>query len=443
MNVYLLTHKSQRELDSYILLATALLARGLSPFICKDDAFIRNSGKVPRGIVLQHSPGRHLAKGYGQGSNGRHIIATLNHEVTNAHVLADLRGSKNGTLATSDVNFCLGQYDYQRTEVELPRGSTITTSVSGNPRFDLLSSIGYQIYGQSIGRLHDHYGSFILCTPSDIVGKGTDGKEDAVRGQRLLTDAIEIARLLPDQRVVVRVRGSTRNPEQSLIKSLLPQQIPENFALVSGGSITPWVLASEGVIHDGSTAGSEGFLAGKRTVFYMPSGLGQADLRPSTFVSDFASDIEEVVELLDSSSNSSTAVDLRLLAKLDGLKLGDWPDTKKDAGLFFFGHDGEVFSVDKIADTFARQIDGNVGVEPLKLTRSRLGVYPVKLAAHSKRLASTALDRTRLSSRGAAVQGVSLRHVRQFLRKISDCRGSARTYGASEIGFEFIEVFER
>jgi len=163
-----------------------------------------------------------------------------------------------------------------------------------NPRFTLYKD--FDLYKKSSEKVKKKYGSFILFPLSGSLEHvlGYEGRQKEIEGINILLEkhmdkslnnddffdqyiAYEqmnikllnliplVAREFPNIKFVIRVHPSdaNKNPESFL------KDHPKNVIFDRSGNITPYILASDFIIHTNCTSGFDAFCAGKETINFV------------------------------------------------------------------------------------------------------------------------------------------------------------------------------
>ncbi len=138
----------------------------------------------------------------------------------------------------------------------------------------------------------------------------------------------KIADAFPDHTIILRPHPS-ENHEFWIEKT----KNHKNIKVISEGSVTPWILESEMLIHSSCTTGLEAFLMGKPVISLLPYGKNKIRRHISDEVSYKAANVEDAVEAAK---------------KL----LGKKPEDKKEALKGKISYLGKTSSAEKIVEEF-------------------------------------------------------------------------------------------
>lgn len=177
--------------------------------------------------------------------------------------------------------------------------------VTGHPRFDLYKDQYRVYYQQEVAELKEKYGRFILLNTNLTLANNSLGLHDsfsarcyydssdsvkrlnAVRAWRHTTEILAnfvtlVHRLcieFPDLSIIVRPHPSE---DQSFYRTVFNGV--DNVHVVHSGSVGPWIMASEALIHDGCTTAIEAYFSDKPIINYKSVNDTRQDLKiPNQF----------------------------------------------------------------------------------------------------------------------------------------------------------------
>jgi surface carbohydrate biosynthesis protein len=192
--------------------------------------------------------------------------------------------------------------------------------VTGHPRFDLYKHPYSQLFRQEAERIRARLGRFVLFNTnftlannasgmatafSPIRGYRAEDPESRERGSRLwahtsrlLTHFIELLHVLANSRpelvFVVRPHPSEEPEFYRTALSGIP-----NVRVERTGSVGPWLLAAEALLHNGCTTAVEATLLGKRVLTYVPIEDPIADKSFPNLFGHKCQSAEQVLSALD------------------------------------------------------------------------------------------------------------------------------------------------
>lgn len=147
--------------------------------------------------------------------------------------------------------------------------------ITGNPRFDLLTSKYRRMYQKEADQLKKTYGPYIMVNTrfslyNTMKGKKESGLTPQASYIRDLYNHFvcmikRISQELPDMKIILRPHPSER--EKSYKEDL---KGCGNVLVKEGGAVIPWIMGAEALIHNGCTTGIEAYLLGKAVYSYEP-----------------------------------------------------------------------------------------------------------------------------------------------------------------------------
>ena len=271
--IYIAVEVKSRELNSQLLLACKASLKGYRIYIGTHAAIL----KLIR-LKLKHG-GVFLDKGTLPVPTSEFIkikcekIAILDQELGPNRELNDIEGETNivkgriypGVETLIDVYFVCNGLVYTEAKSFLP--DSVKVIITGWPRFEFQVNYSKKTFARLAEKISRKYGDFLLfatdlgpITPrsqlrskSMLVRKNLEGITQ-VREAQIFEDASAIAHFIRDwnlnghkPRIILRPHTSENISEWvRLIDSRKTKVIRRN-------DITPWLLASKGLIHRGST----------------------------------------------------------------------------------------------------------------------------------------------------------------------------------------------
>lgn len=269
--VYFCIELKNRELDSTILLASKLVNEGFRCYIGTHASIftLLKTKKSASGIFFDK--GTLPLERMKWIREKCEAIVILDQEFSPASTdpLAELTGWPSriypGTEKLIDKYFCVGPKNYS---AALRRFDNDLNKVvmTGWPRVDIWRWYGASIYAAEIAKINNTYGDFLLFISSfgvstDPLMTNPNSGYISTSDSRYLGAISTIKQWDSDQefpKVVVRPHIS----EDVRIWMRTLSGVTKTF-ISKNSNVTPWVLASSGVIHSGSTVSLEAKLAGK------------------------------------------------------------------------------------------------------------------------------------------------------------------------------------
>lgn len=194
-------------------------------------------------------------------------------------------------MSLVDAFFAWGEV-HQRDILEVVPGAEPIVHAFGNPRADMLREPYRSILERKAQALTDRYGRYLLVTTTFSRFNRYAGREDIIdvmrqRGftlsgeqsayYRRLLDHIgavfiafndmipAVARSFPDRTIIVRPHPSENHERWRESLAGLT-----NVRVIYEGSVEPWILGAEALIHNASTTAIEGYLLERPVISYMP-----------------------------------------------------------------------------------------------------------------------------------------------------------------------------
>ena len=182
--------------------------------------------------------------------------------------------------------------------------------VTGNPRLDLLRTELQPYFANEVARLKLAYGDMILVNSSFAsVNHFTSDGADISRSriscgraqefhdhafayrsgllQRFLEAVPQLARAFPRATIVVRPHPSENHDTWRRCAAGL-----DNVLVCHDGSIVPWLMAAQAVVHNGCTTAIEASILGKSPIAYQPMASAEFDIHRPNEISVRAGTVE-------------------------------------------------------------------------------------------------------------------------------------------------------
>ncbi|MFC1891399.1 surface carbohydrate biosynthesis protein [Thermodesulfobacteriota bacterium] len=291
--LYLPVEVKAREYLSRILLGCFAVERGFGVVLGDKNILNPNLINFAPGVVLEKSLAINRYGFLKSIKDHGHIILNLDEEglasTGNRDVYLNQRVSER-TAALADILFFWGRKERDIACEKIKDLGKICI-VSGNPRIDLLRKSLRNFYNDQASIYRKKYGKYILIPSSygaqrlkgekffieyayqyELIKNKEDEKKcvDYYRHKEknhnaFLTAIPEIAKVFPDYTIIFRPHPSEKSKYwRNQFKPIDSIQICEK------GSITPWILGSEVLIHNGCTTGLEAYLLDVPVITYMP-----------------------------------------------------------------------------------------------------------------------------------------------------------------------------
>ena len=311
----------RRELDAKLVVAAHASQRGFKTLIGQDRIVRRLSSYLPKGILFDKSIG---AKGdkkvYRYHAQG-HAIAAMDEEATGFMIAPDQfmnARMAEDTLSMTKRWFCISEEVRQTCLRTYPQFEDrfVTTGLA---RTDTWREPLCRMFQAQADEIKQEYGRFVLFNSNfglvnhalgdrfierqirKVEGNCDDemtnfdryfseGAENLEKFKQVLPKILD---WLPDHKLVVRPHPSENVASWEQFFSGEPRVIVK-----SKGTVTPWILASDFVIHHGCTTGVEAEIMGQAQANYAPVPDMHHDTPMAKTFSRFAYTEEELKQLV-------------------------------------------------------------------------------------------------------------------------------------------------
>ena len=162
-------------------------------------------------------------------------------------------------------------------------GKTENIIITGHPRFELLKPRFHYLYNQDVKKIIQKYGKFILVNTNMSFGNNIKGddfvinnygnrfknikkivKFDKVKINAFVELIIELSKKMHKTIILRPHPEEAHNYYKDVFKGI------DNVRVVYSGSVVPWLLAADEVIHPDCTTAIESSFLGKLPISYMP-----------------------------------------------------------------------------------------------------------------------------------------------------------------------------
>tara|TARA_B100001971_G_scaffold193521_1_gene198738 strand:- start:855 stop:2165 length:1311 start_codon:yes stop_codon:yes gene_type:complete len=181
----------------------------------------------------------------------------------------------------SDLTFMWGNNQYELVTNNMNKENKV--EVTGHPRFELLKPEFHYLYQDEVDKVKKRYQDFILINTNMGFGnniKGDDFVTENYGGRFKNLDKI----IAFDKKKLEAYRSLIIELSQKLNKTIVLRPHPEedhsfyfdvfkgrkNIHVVYEGSVVPWILASDLMIHPDCTTAIESLFVGKKPISYLP-----------------------------------------------------------------------------------------------------------------------------------------------------------------------------
>ena len=296
MYLYISVESKARELESRFFCAFSAAARGWRVCIGRYDEliyFIRFQ-RLPKGIFFEKSiqPSKirelDLLK-----SEGFQVVSQDEESGLLDRSYSDFasRRFSDKTLSRVARNYCWGDFDRQFSQEAYPGHADKFLTV-GSPRVDLWRREFLPYYQEETDRITKDFGPFILI-PSNfgiihnifrsdgaLILEKRNGMINNKQEENTFWEIADYQTKLREHFIDMIQHLSSEFPDINIVVRPHPVEhirhwsdcLPSrnNVHVVRQGGITPWIIASKAVIHNGCTSGFEAVILRKKTLAFRP-----------------------------------------------------------------------------------------------------------------------------------------------------------------------------
>jgi surface carbohydrate biosynthesis protein len=309
-----------REFHSKLLLGACATNAGFDVVLGEQLELKRKLEFLPRGIMLEKGVTTHMAPDLMRTrSMGNRLVAWCEEGLVYRNREAYLRDRIClPAMETVDRFFAWGKH-HARDLMTKVTGVDEKLVVTGNPRFDLLRPELRDLFRREAYQLRQVHGPYILIATNfgrvnhfrgaEYVSRLLDARGARATGelaefteqwssflaqiyQAFLTMVPQLARALPDTPIILRPHPS--EDRESWIRALADQP---NVKVIHEGSVIPWILGADALIHNSCTTGVEAYLLDVPGISYRPATSEMLDSKLPNAVSHQAFTCEELIDL--------------------------------------------------------------------------------------------------------------------------------------------------
>ena len=275
---------ANRELPSKLLLAHKFASNDCIVYLGTKGSILDLSRYVPRAVYFDKGYHKNVSeKIYDDLESSEIDIVSLDEE--NAVDFSDFQQLNSRFPDYILKRFCLifiwGEKQFSFLKNNRANLDLSKTLVTGHPRFELLKEEYHSLYKEDSERYKKIYGSFSLVNTNFGLGNNVKGDEFAIAnyGSRFPN----IKDLITYQKVQVLNFVELCKNLSSVRKSRIivrphPEENPDtyknyfkdypNIDVISKGSVIPWILAADVMIHHDCTTAIESAMLGKNSIAY-------------------------------------------------------------------------------------------------------------------------------------------------------------------------------
>ncbi|MBX2976362.1 MAG: hypothetical protein KF721_09525 [Ignavibacteriaceae bacterium] len=275
---------SNRELLYKVYLSHLLAQKG---FKC----YLGNKSNIAH-LILKFDSYIYLDKGYHKGVSDKiyEIIKSKNGKIINLDEEGGVDYPDNSTLlgrysealfSSSELVFLWGNHQLNITEKNIKDKRKVF--VTGHPRFELLKSNYHLFYEDDVEQLKKKYGDFFLVNTNMGFGNNIKGDEFVINnyGNRFsnINKKIEFDKKKIEIFIPLIKKLSSETPKNIIVRPHPEENADyykkafdsfKNVHVIYEGSVIPWLIASEIMIHPDCTTAIESLLIGKKAISFLP-----------------------------------------------------------------------------------------------------------------------------------------------------------------------------
>ena len=428
-----------REYHSKLLLGAFAVRQGFNVVLGEQQELKRKLQYLPRGVMLEKGITPHQAEDMRRSrALGNRLVAWCEEGLVYRNRDAYLRDRIYlPGMDMVDRFFAWG--DRQAEDVlSKATGATGKLVRSGNPRFDLLRPELRELFRAEVENIRARHGRYVLVATNF-------GRVNHFRGEEFVSDLLKargarathelaefadewtsflgriyhaflesIPRLaagIPNTTIIVRPHPSENRETWRRALSHC-----DNVKVIHEGSVVPWILGSDVLIHNSCTTGVEAFLLDVPVVAFRPSTSESLDSKLPNAVSHQAFTSDELVDLVRMLKSGET---------VPGFTAEEIGGRRATLEAYVEGCRGPLAS-ERIVDALT-----NVPLEPQSLGQSALkrwSMMTTDLVSSVRSSAAAAAGRVVV---GRAYQrhkfpGLAIGELRQSLGEFSRCVSSLR-----------------
>jgi len=329
--VYLPVEFRSREFDSKVLLATALVQRGIAAVIGQQWMFAANVERWPAGTVLFKSFNKlHQASMEQARRAGHRVVALEEESLAQVDERAVVALCAEGIFDAADLVLAHGQFEHD--VFRRLGGGRGRIEICGNGRIDLLKPRFRPYFQAQADDLRRRHGDFVLVnTNFSILNSAWQSLEevtaiqvragflrpddprsvqtwqDYVEFEKANREAMyaaiaELARRRPAQKIVVRP-----HPGEDLRRWNGAFAQCRNVTILREGSHVPWTLACRLLLHTSCTTGFEARVAGRTALSLVPRPSWVSDSLLSNRVNAVFADARALVDAAEAALDGRPA----------------------------------------------------------------------------------------------------------------------------------------
>lgn len=187
-------------------------------------------------------------------------------------------------FAYCDLIFLWGSAQYDRLHSKLKQTYESKIKITGHPRFDLLKRGYHFLYQDEVAKIKKAYNKYILISTNMGFGNNIRGdkfvKDNYGSRIKNINQLIEfdkikvktivglVEKLSPkvNETIIIRPHPEEKDGVYSAALNMLP-----NVKVIYEGSVIPWLIGAELMIHPDCTTGIESMMMGKKPISFLPA----------------------------------------------------------------------------------------------------------------------------------------------------------------------------
>lgn len=304
--IYLPVEIKVRELDAKLLLAYYAVKENYRVIIGEHRIVEIASVYYPNGIFFSKGyPNHYRKRVISNAKKEDHILVELDEEGLIIYDESKYLTERMNVEFLEDIEqeYCWGNFQKEMIGTAYPQCKK-NCYITGHPRFDLLNKKFRSLYNDSVLRLQNKYGDFILINTrftnynhfSGMKNENLEPNTAYIKDLyysfiRMIKD---LAEKYPSLNFVIRP-----HPGENLTSYQKAFSRNSNIFVIREGNVVNWILASNLIIHNGCTTGIEAFLLEKPVLTYLPIESKDFDVDLPNKMSFKAYSVSEVFDFID------------------------------------------------------------------------------------------------------------------------------------------------
>ncbi|WP_018479670.1 surface carbohydrate biosynthesis protein [Pontibacter roseus] len=328
MNILLPIETINREIDFKIVLASILSGQGHKIYIGQHDFLMSLLPSLHGGLYI----GKNLFTKRSDLETGEkyNILKERGFDIIYLHEEgAVFGGRENDWIDVLKRQYSLDFFDENdricvwgefQAQVDYSRSEGLNIATTGHPRFDLYKKKWNSYFDEETNQIKSRYSSYILINGNyglanhglgishvfsengNYIAKDVEKRLKRIGfyaySSKQLVSIINLTHHLavkyPDRYFIYRPHPSENHDYYKTLFSGV-----ENIIVNHDGSVGPWILGADAIIHDGCTTAIEATLAGKPVINFKPFHDEQFDIWLPNQLGIRATSNEDVFNILD------------------------------------------------------------------------------------------------------------------------------------------------